>query len=289
MPNEGLSTRGMKGLSALSALCLLLLGGCAELAALDLDPFNINGRQGANPLGYDTLMRLGAAARAGGDQANAVALYRQAANVELLAAAPMVGAGNTLMEMGQVDEAILSYKSALQRVANDPEALRGLAKAYLRTARPELAGAPLSAAYKATPDDPKLLQLIGVADDFIGQHKEAQARYKRGLELLPRDPALTLDLALSLALTGNYPEAIGLLRPLATAPIGTARERQTLALIYGLAGDRKAAEQMARRDLDPASVEHNLAFYDRLRKLSPEARRRAIQSLSAVNTAAGKS
>jgi hypothetical protein len=46
---------------------------------------------------------------------------------------------------------------------------------------------------------------------------------------------------------------------------------------------------MARRDLDPASVEHNLAFYDRLRKLSPEARRRAIQSLSAVNTAAGKS
>src|SRR5215212_10159331 len=116
MPNEGLSTRGMKGLSALSALCLLLLGGCAELAALDLDPFNINGRQGAHPLGYDTLMRLGAA--------------------------------NTLMEMGQVDEAILSYKSALQRVHNDPEALRGLAKAYLRTARPELAGAPLSAAYK---------------------------------------------------------------------------------------------------------------------------------------------
>src|SRR5947199_234853 len=190
MPNEGLSTRGMKGLSALSALCLLLLGGCAELAALDLDPFNVNGRQGAHPLGYDTLMRLGAAARAGGDQANAVALYRQAANVELLAAAPMVGAGNTLMEMGQVDEAILSYKSALQRIQNDPEALR---------------------------------------------------------------------------------------------------ERQTLALIYGLAGDRKAAEQMARRDLDPASVEHNLAFYDRLRKLSPEARRRAIQSLSAVNTAAAKS
>src|SRR5215208_6140608 len=135
MPNEGLSTRGMKGFSAVSVLCLSLLGGCAELAALDFDPFNVSSRQGAYPLSYDTLMRLGAAARAGGDFANALALYRQAANVELLAAAPMVAAGNALMEMGQVDEAILSYKSALQRVENDPEALRGLAKAYLRTGR----------------------------------------------------------------------------------------------------------------------------------------------------------
>jgi Flp pilus assembly protein TadD len=289
MLSEGLSTRGMKGFGALSVLCLFLLGGCAELAALDVDPFNVSGREGAQPLSYDALMRVAAAARAGGDFGNAVALYRRAANVELLAAPPMVGAGNTLMEMGQVDEAILSYKSALQRVENDPEALRGLAKAYLRTGRPELAGAPLSAAYRTTPEDPKLLQLIGVADDFIGQHKEAQARYRRGLELLPRDPALTLDLALSLALTGNYPEGVALLHPLATAPIGTPRERQTLALIYGLAGDRKAAEQMARRDLDPTSVQQNLAYYQRLRKLSPDARRRALQSLTAASTPAARS
>src|SRR2546423_14657429 len=103
MPNEGLSTRGMKGLSALSALCLLLLGGCAELAALDLDPFNVNGRQGAQPLGYDTLMRLGAAARAGGDYANAVAPYRQAADVRLLAAAPTLCAGSTPSGLGPTD------------------------------------------------------------------------------------------------------------------------------------------------------------------------------------------
>jgi Flp pilus assembly protein TadD len=293
MPDEGTSTGRMKGLGAsasvLLALCLFALCGCEEASVGDLQPLNINGREGAHPLTYETLMRVGAAARAGGDLANAVSIYRRAATIEQLNPAPFVAAGNVLTEMNQIDEAILAYKSALDRVANDPEALRGLAKAYLRTARPELAGAPLSVAYKQTPDDPKLLQLIGVADDFIGQHKEAQARYHRGLELLPADPALTVDLALSLALTGNYPEAIGLLRPVAIAPTASPRERQTLALVYGLAGDQAAAEQMARRDLDQTSVQHNLAYYDRLRKLSPEARRRALQSITSTNQAAAKS
>ena len=125
------------------------------------------------------------------------------------------------------------------------------------------------------------MQLIGVADDFVGQHEEAQARYRRGLELLPRDPALSLNLAMSLALVGNYPEAIGVLRLIATAPNASARERQTLALIYGLAGDRAAAERLSRQDLDPESVQRNLAYYETLRRLSPEARTQAIQALGA--------
>ena len=44
MPDEGSSTRRMKGFSAapsvLLAVCLFVLGGCAELAALDINPFN---------------------------------------------------------------------------------------------------------------------------------------------------------------------------------------------------------------------------------------------------------
>jgi Flp pilus assembly protein TadD len=62
-------------------------------------------------------------------------------------------------------------------------------------------------------------------------------------------------------------------------PTSSPRERQTLALIYGLQGDQRAAEQMARKDLDSASVQRNLAYYDSLRRLSPQARQRAIRSL----------
>jgi Flp pilus assembly protein TadD len=159
--------------------------------------------------------------------------------------------------------------------------LRGLARAYLMSDKPALAGEPLAIAYQDNPDDAKLLQLIGVADDFVGRHDEAQTRYRRGLELSPADPALSLNLALSLALSGNYREAIAVLRPIATAATSSPRERQTLALIYGLQGNRREAEHMARVDMDPISVQRNLTYYESLRQLSPEARHRAIQSLGA--------
>jgi Flp pilus assembly protein TadD len=265
----------------LFALWLVVLTGCED-APWRLDPFGIDGRDGGGqPVGYAALMRIGAAARAGGDLATAVGVYRRAASIETRAAAPFVAIGNTLLEMAQQNEAIIAYHAALARDGRDPEALRGLARAYLATGKPELAGQPLSLAYQDTPDDPKLLQLIGVAGDFAGQHAEAQARYRRGLELAPGNPALVQNLALSLALTGNFAEAGAILHPIATSRSATVRERQTLALIYGLQGDTPAAERMGRLDLDAASVQNNLAFYDRLRRLPAEAQQRAIQSLSA--------
>jgi Flp pilus assembly protein TadD len=267
------------------ALGVLALTGCEssvlQVPFINLDPINTGGRDGGGkPIDYAALMRIGAAAHAGGDLAAAVGIYRRAQALEPTNPAPFVGAGNTLLEMGEIDEAAAAFNAALARSENDADALRGLARAYLMTGRPELAGQPLSIAYQNAPDDPKLLQLIGVADDFVGQHEEAQARYRRALELLPHDRALSLNLALSLALTGNFADAVALLQPIATMPGATPRERLTLALIYGLQGDRRAAEHMARLDLDAAAVQRNLAYYDTLRRLSPDARQRAIQRLS---------
>ena len=276
----------MKRIDAAAAIFLTVgmvaLSGCENAApAVRFDPLTINGRDGGGKVvSYDGVMRLGAAAHAAGDLATAVGLYRRAQTMAPGEIAPFVAAGNTLLEMGQVNEAIVAFNSALAHNAHDPESLRGLARAYLRTGKAELAGEPLSVAFADTPNDPKLLELIGVADDFSGRHEEAQARYRRGLELLPRDPALSLNLAMSLALTSNYREAIAILAPLANGPGSSARERQTLALIYGLAGNRALAEQMARRDLDPQSVQRNLAFYESLRQMTPEARAQAVQSLS---------
>jgi Flp pilus assembly protein TadD len=270
--------------SVLLGLGLVVLTGCGDLP-WQLDAFKLNGPLNGRGVGasldYATLMRIGAAAEAGGDFATAATTYRRAAAVDIVAVAPLVASGNALASMGNFNEAIVSYNSALAREQHDREALRGLARTYLMSGQPALAGGPLAVAYQDSPDDAKLLQLIGVADDFVGRHEEAQSRYRRGLELTPADPALSLNLALSLALSGNYPEAIAILRPIATAPAASLRDRQTLALIYGLQGNRKEAERIARLDLDPISVQRNLASYESLRQLSPEARHRAIQSLGA--------
>lgn len=277
----------MRRIQHLAALSLLLgfasLAGCEDVQSLHLDPLSVNGRNGSAPtVTYDATMHIAAASRSAGDYGNAISLYRHAATMQPYSPEPLIALGDTLVEMGKIDEAITNYNAALQLNPHASDALRGLAKAYLKTGRPDLAGNPLAVAYQTTPNDPKLLLLIGVADDFIGQHGDAQARYQQALRFAPGDRSLTLDLALSLALSEKFDQAIGLLRPIALGAGATPQDRQTLALIYGLKGDEKTARELARHDLDSASVDHNIAMYDTLRRLSPDARSRAILSATAA-------
>ncbi|HEX3881851.1 MAG TPA: tetratricopeptide repeat protein [Stellaceae bacterium] len=242
------------------------------------DPLTVDSRDNAGKISYPTIMRIGMAAKAGGDYANAVSMFRRAAVVAPSEAVPLVAAGDTLREMEQANEAIVAYSAALERNPHYPLALEGLAKAYLSTGKPELAEAPLETAYQDAPQNPKILLLMGVTADFSGNHAQAQADYAEGLKYQADDPALTLDLALSLALSEDYDRAVSTLALLANGANSTARERQTLALIYGLKGDRPAAERLARMDLNPAAAEHNMAYYETLRRLSPEARSKAVLS-----------
>jgi Flp pilus assembly protein TadD len=259
-------------------LTVLLLTSC-ESSPVHLDPQSVNGRDGGGPVpSYPMLMRIGAAARSGGDLPNAVGVYRRAAEMAPQEPAPLIAAGDVLLQMGEVNEAIVSYNAALVRPGDTQGAQIGLAKAFLKSGRPQLALTPLSKALAESPEDPKLLLLLGVSRDLAGQHGEAQGYYRSGLARAPGDPALTVNLALSLTLSGDYPNAIAVLQPLALASTASAQERQTLALIYGLKGSVAEAARIGRIDLDETVVEHNLAYYQTLRELSPEARNRAILS-----------
>jgi len=285
VPGRGSARLRTRGCSALVlTLAVLGLAGCGTYP-FHLDLQSANGRDGGGAVpSYDSLMRIGAAAQSGGDLVNALGVYRHASEVDPLNPVPLVAAGDVLLEMGSVNEAIVSYNNALIRNGQTVPALLGLARAFLKTGKPALALDPLNKAYALSPDDPKVLLLFGVAKDFSGEHAEAQAWYRRGLAATPNDPALTVNLALSLALSGDYNSAIAALQPVAMAPGGSPQERQTLALIYGLRGNLAEAARLNRLDLDDASVEHNLAYYATLRELSPEARSRAI--LSAGGSAA---
>jgi Flp pilus assembly protein TadD len=272
-------------LSFFPLLAVRLLVGCAS-SPINLDPLSVNGRDGGGPTPtYPMLMRIGAAAQAGGDLPNAIGVYRRAAELAPQEPAPLIVAGDTLLQMGAVNEAIVSYNAALVRPGDTQGAEIGLARAFLKTSKPQLALAPLSKALETNPEDPKLLLLLGVAKDLQGQHQQAQANYRDGLARAPGDRALTINLALSLTLSGEYPDAIAVLQPLATARTASPDERQTLALIYGLKGNVPEAARLCRIDLDDASVEHNLAYYQSLRELSPEARSQAILSTRSGQTA----
>jgi Flp pilus assembly protein TadD len=253
-----------------SAVALAVALTACEPFPAHLDPLSMNGRDGGGkPPSYEALLRIGAAARTGGDLGDALSVYRRAAEIKPSDPTAFVAIGDTLVEIGSVDEAILAYNSALARDGSDLAAQLGLARAYLETGRPQLARLPLAQALAQSPDNPKGLLLTGVTEDLAGQHAAAQADYRRGLKSAPTDAALTVDLALSLALSGNFGAAIDVLQPVAMA--GSPRERQTLALIYGLEGNDAEAARVGGIDLDPASVQFNLAYYRTLRDLPPDA------------------
>ena len=268
----------------LPAFVIIGLAGCVT-EPVHLDVMSVNGRDAGGPVpSYDSLMRIGTAALNGGDLPNALGVFRRAAQVDPLNPAPLAAAGDVLLQMGSVNEAIVSYNNALLRDQQYFPALLGRAKAILKTGKPALAMEPLSKAYALSPNDPKVMLLLGVTKDLAGEHQEAQEWYRRGLGVAPGDPALASNLALSLALSGDYADAIVVLQPIALASSGSAQERQTLALIYGLRGSVAEAERLNRIDLDDAAVAHNLAYYATLRELPPEARTRALLSAGTASS-----
>src|SRR5256885_8763782 len=100
------------GVAACALLALTVsLTGCENIpwnpdrwGADRLDVSSTEGRTGSVPMNYETLMRLGAAARAGGGLSHALSPYRPARPIAPNPAAPVTSTRHTLLEMGQADE-----------------------------------------------------------------------------------------------------------------------------------------------------------------------------------------
>ncbi len=145
-------------------MAVAFLAGCQPYP-VHIDPLSVNGRDGGGAApSYAALMRIGEAARAGGDYSNAVAVFRRAAEIEPRLADPFIAIGDALLSLGAVNEAIIAYNSALARDSTSLPALQGLARASIETGRPELALVPINKGLALRPQDPKFLVCFGVED-----------------------------------------------------------------------------------------------------------------------------
>jgi tetratricopeptide (TPR) repeat protein len=188
------------------------------------------------------LVRVADTTRTGGDLANAMQLYRRAATMRPDWPVPLLRLGETALGAGLYEDAYNAYQSASALAPGETLALNG----------------------------------TGIALDLMGRHEEAQERYISGLEKAPENMVLRNNLGLSLALAGNFKEATDLLEAAATNPKAGPRTRHNLALVYGLAGDDTKARQTVANDLSQAEITNNLAFYARLRAMSPDQQSKAV-------------
>jgi Flp pilus assembly protein TadD len=216
---------------------------------------------------HAALMRAGDATRASGDLASAVAFYRRAHALTPENATALVRLGETLASLGAPNEAAEAFRAAVERDPKDPDAHRGLGNAMLALYQPQIAIQSFNAANALKPDA-RCYNGIGVANDMIGGHRAAQVAYQQGLQLAGGNLQLQNNFALSLMLSGDYPEAIEILNAVITDPAATPRHRQNLAMAYGLAGDIKEAARVSRLDLEEAQVQNNLSYYLTLRSLN---------------------
>jgi len=207
-------------------------------------------------------LRLARAMRAAGDARSSVELYRAAAERKGADPALRIELGEALLDARLVDEAIGVFTAAASDSRIAAEAELGLARAALTLDQPADALVHAERAAKLAPRDQRVLIGYGVALDRAGRHEEAQAAYRSALAVSPRNPIARNNLALSLAFSGRFAEAVALVEPIARSADATPRDRQNLAFIYGLKGDRDMALALSRIDLDEATAQANLAFYD---------------------------
>lgn len=218
------------------------------------------------------MVRMGDYAYAQGDRVTAASLYEQALSVDPDASEALVRLGRIQESLGASVSAIDTYQRAVDRSPNDPEALRRLGNALIAQTYPERAMAFLQRSLEID-DSPKARNSLGVALDLVGQHRLAQEQYRAGMGHAPADLDLRNNLALSLALDGDYPGAIALGNEVTRDGSANSRHRQTFALVLGLAGRMDEAQAVAGMDLSPSLVAANLDYYDLLRSIEPSAAR----------------
>jgi Flp pilus assembly protein TadD len=113
-----------------------------------------------------------------------------------------------------------------------------------------------------TPDQPdwRILSAQGAVLDQMGRHDEARRYYETALKIVPDEPSVMSNLGLSYALSKNLPAAEETLRRANAYNSREPRVRQNLALVVGLQGRFKEAEEIARADLSPEEAAANLSY-----------------------------
>jgi Flp pilus assembly protein TadD len=221
---------------------------------------------------YESSLHMADEARAAGNFDKAIPLYQRALDADPRGTEAKLVLGHALLAVGAGDEAAAQFRDVLARHGDDAAARRGLAAALIAMGQPNLAEQQIDAALQANANDYHALSLLGVLLDMQGRHAEAQANYRRGLELAPDDTSLRSNYGLSLAITGPPEAAIAQLAPLAGGRNATPRVRQNLAFAYAMAGDLGNALQLCRRDMDERYAQRQLAYYAQLRSLPLEVR-----------------
>lgn len=183
-------------------------------------------RYQASPNDRDTVLGFAQALRAEERRAQAVEVL-QRGMLQFPRDVTIASAyGKALAENGEFDEAL-----KVIRAANDPR----------------------------TPDW-RLTSAEGAIQDQLGNAGEARRLYQEALKLAPNEPTVLNNLGLSYVFTNELAKAETTLKRAVATPHADSRVRQNLALVVGLQGRFDEADRLAAAELPPDEAKANVAY-----------------------------
>ena len=168
--------------------------------------------------------------------------------------------GNALTALGRNGEAGSSFATALAVQPDSLEAMTGVGRLRLATSPAEAEQLFLQILAKQ-PRNPVALNNLGIARDLQGRHQDAQTAYGAAIGIAPDMRAPQVNLALSMALSGRAGDASRLMRPIASQPTATLRERHDFAAILAMEGRSDEAARYLRPELSGVQLESALAGF----------------------------
>ncbi|MGA8901456.1 tetratricopeptide repeat protein [Bradyrhizobium sp.] len=187
-------------------------------------------RYHANPNDADAALNYGKALRAAGQRSQAVAVLEQATIAHPGDKALMAGFGRALADNGNFQQAF------------------------------EVLG------HAHSPEDPdwRILSAQGAVLDQLGRGEEARQYYASALRIVPDEPSVLSNLALSYVLSKDLAKAEETLRRANSHADADPRVRLNLALVVGLRGHMAEAESLAKEGRPPEEAAANVAYLRRM-------------------------
>ncbi|MBL0941686.1 MAG: tetratricopeptide repeat protein [Alphaproteobacteria bacterium] len=222
------------------------------------------------------LLRVAESMKKAGDCGTAIKFYKDIVYSEPQNSQANIGLAQCLVEMKKYSEASEVLNHFLLDQPHNTQVRMELGKVYIAGHNPEMALNEFILILSHDPQSTSAQNGVGVCNDFLGQHQKAQNSYYKALETTPNHHGILANLGLSYILDGKYEKGINILEPLAKRFQATPRDRQNLALAYGLSGNMGKAAQLFRIDLDDTDVRTNIAYIHVLQSSSHASKIEAI-------------
>lgn len=224
-----------------------------------------------------TFVRMGDRLLQQGDIKSATTMYNRAQKIDPGDATVYARLGDAAWQRGQLRSAAGLYAEALRIDQTNPDALLGRARALALADETDAAMVLVNDLIQTHGADYRALSLKAMLFDLSGDNDSAQTLFTRALEERGKDINLTISLAYSHALAGDYRTAVEKLRPLGQNQATAPRGQYALADVYALSGQSDVGLELRKAAAGGADVSGaDQVFLNRLADLKPSQQARAL-------------